>query len=181
MKKTSDEDIIKSCESKGLNFIKRFIKNKQTYLICVCNNHYEPYQFEISYRNLKNLKKNCPKCAGKNMNTNDIKYKIENQLNSPITIIGEYVNMRTPIKVQCNKCKRIWDANVVSLCQGSTCIECNKSGKPLKQHEIYVEQLSKIQPNLIVKSKYNGDSKPISFECKIDGFKGETLAGRLLN
>lgn len=181
MKRTSDEDILNLCESKGLKYIERFIKNKQTYLTCVCNNHYEPYQIEISYRNLKNLKHTCPKCAGKNMNTNDIKYKVEHLLKLPITIIGEYVNMRTPIKVQCNKCKRIWDANVVSLCQGSGCINCNKSGKPLKEHEVYVDEVSKIQPNLIITSRYMGDSKLISFECKIDGFKGETLAGRLLN
>lgn len=181
MKRTSDEDIIKLCNSKKLEYIGRYVKNEQTYLTCVCNNHFEPYKFEISYRNLKNLKHSCPKCAGKNMNTNDIKYKVEVLLEVPVTIIGEFVDMKTPIKVKCNKCQRIWDANVVSLCQGSSCIECNRTGKPLKKHEVYVDELSKIQPNLMVTSKYMGDAKLVSFECNIDGFKGEALAGKLLN
>ena len=181
MKRISDEDVIKLCESKGLEYVGRFIKNEQTYLTCICNNHRESYQFEISYRNLKNLKHSCPKCAGKNMNTDDIKYRVEVLLKVPVTIIGEYVNMKTPIRVECNKCKKIWDANVVSLCQGSGCAECNKTGKPLKKHEVYVNELSRVQPNLIITSRYIGDSKPISYECKVDGFKGEILAGKLLN
>lgn len=180
MKKVSNEDILALCNSKGLHFVDRFVKNENTYLKCICNKHYEPYEFEISYRNLKNLKNNCPKCSGKSMTTEDIRYRIEVQLKLPVSIIGEYTNMKTPIKVQCNKCKRIWDANVVSLCQGSGCSKCNKSGKPLKDHDVFIKELSQVQPNLIVTSQYKGDKKIVSFKCKIDGCKGEALAGNLL-
>lgn len=180
MKKTDDLDIVSLCESKGLKYICRFIKNEQTYLKCVCANHYEPYEFEISFRNLRNLKHNCPKCAGKNLTTKDIKYKVETLLNVPVEIIGEYVNMRTPIDTICKKCGNNWKANVVSLCQGSGCNKCKK-GKPLKSHEVYVEDLFKVQPNLEVISLYNGDAKDISYRCKIDGYVGVTKAGRLLS
>lgn len=180
MKKTSDEEIKSLCESKGLKLLNRFVKNSQTYLTCVCDKHYEPYQFEISFRNLRNLKKSCPKCSGKNMNTKDIKYRVESELKVPVEIIGNYVNMRTPIKTRCKKCGREWDANVVSLCQGSGCDKCKKS-KPKKTHEKFIEEMSLVQPNLIITSIYAGDAKEVSYKCKIDNYEGVTTAGRLLS
>lgn len=180
MKKTNDSDILALCESKGLEYINRFVKNQETYIKCICYEHYEPYEFEISFRNLRNLKHSCPKCAGKNLTTQDIKYKVETLMGVPVDIVGKYVNMKTPIKTICKKCGKQWDANVVSLCQGSGCNKCKK-GKPIKSHEIYIGEVSMIQPNLEITSQYKGDAKSISFRCKIDGYEGETKAGRLLS
>ena len=180
MNKISDEDIVNLCEIKELDYIKRFVKNEQTYLTCVCNKHYKPYMFEISFRNLRNLKGNCPKCSGKNMTTEDIKYRVEELLNVPVEIIGEYKNMKTPIKTRCTKCGNEWDANVVSLCQGSGCNKC-KNSKPKKEHDKFVKEISEVQPNLIITSRYNGDANNVSYKCKIDGYEGLASAGRLLN
>lgn len=179
MYKTSDSDIQSLCIKKDLTFISRFIKNEQTYVRCICDKHYQPYEFEISYRNLKNLKHSCPKCSGKNLSTQDIIYKIS-QINDTVEIIGEYVNMKTPILTRCKLCNNVWNANVVSLCQGSGCKLCKKS-KPKKEHEEFVAQLKKVQPNLDVISVYNGDKNLITYKCSIDGYIGEAKAGNLLS
>lgn len=180
MKKTTDDEIRALCESKNLMFVNRFVENEQTYLTCICNKHYAPYEFKISFRNLRNLKKNCPKCSGRNMTTEDIKFRIETELKVPVEVIGEYVDMRTPIRAKCKKCGREWDANVVSLCQGSGCNECKKS-KPRKTHAKFVEEMAIIQPNLVITSIYDGDAGEVSYKCSIDGYEGSATAGRLLS
>ena len=179
MDKVSDLDIENICKEKDLLFITRFIKNKQTYLTCVCNKHFQPYEFDISYHNLKNMKKSCPKCAGKKLTTDDIIYRVS-QLNNNVKIIGKYKNMRTPILTQCKLCGNVWEANVVSLCQGSGCFYCKKN-KPRKEHETYIKQLSKVQPNLEIISKYISDSDFITYRCTTDGYIGKAKAGKLLS
>lgn len=179
MKKISDEAIKSLCDSKELKLIDRFVKNNQTYLRCVCFKHCKPYEFEVAYNDLRVSKHSCRKCAGKDMTTDDIKYRVETVLKSPVKIIGEYVNMKTPITTLCLKCNTPWEANVVSLCQGSCCPKC-KNSKPKKSHSQFVLDLEKVQPNLIVTSEYCGDSQEITYKCKIDGYEGKTVAGRLL-
>lgn len=180
IKKVSDEKIIQLCSQKHLQYLGRFVRNQETYLRCICADHCVPYEFEISYKNLRNCKSNCPKCSGKQLTTQDIKYKVESILKLPVEIVGEYTNMKTPIKTKCLKCGNTWDANVVSLCQGSGCKKC-KRNKPLKTHDKFVEEVAQKQPNLTITSLYKGDAKPISFKCNLDGFEGTTLAGRLLS
>ena len=179
MKRTSDKDIQDICKKKNLNFLSRFIKNGQTYVKCVCSKHYQPYEFEISYRNLKNLKYSCPKCAGKNLTTQDIIFKVA-QLNDTVEILGEYVNMKTPILSRCKICNHLWEANVISLCRGSGCNLCKKS-KPQKNNETFIKQLSKIQPNLEIITPYSGDRELVTYKCLIDGYIGQARAGNLLS
>lgn len=178
MKKTSDEDIQNVCNQKNLLFVSRFIQNEQTYVECICDKHYQPYKFKISYRNLRDLKHSCSKCAGKNLTTEDIVYRVS-QVNETVEIIGEYKNMRTPILTRCKLCNNVWSANVVSLCQGSGCNLCKKS-RPKKEHSVFVEQLANIQPNLEVISEYLGDKELISYKCLMDGYIGRAKAGNLL-
>ena len=179
MIKISDEMIQTECKNKELEYVSRFIKNQKTYVTCICNNHYQPYRFDISFRDLKNLKHSCPKCAGRNLDTNEIKFKIS-KVNKMVEIIGEYRNMKTPILTRCKICGNIWNANVVSLLQGSGCFYCKK-GKPRKSHETFIKQLSEKQPNLQIISNYISDEELITYKCLKDGYIGKAKAGNLLS
>lgn len=99
MKKTSDEDIMNLCEIKELDYIKRFVKNEQTYLTCVCNKHYKPVQFggcsmEEAIQNFKRQQRHdkikSDYCRNNGINLLSISYK-------------EFDNLYKIIKKQCVK------------------------------------------------------------------------------
>lgn len=102
---------------------------------CVCGNIWES-----KVANLFSLKYGCPECAKiigieKRLKTHEQFIKEFKKIRNPIKIIGTYEKNIKPIKVQCEKCKFIWNPIPKSLLKGYGCPQCYKR----KQHSFLLK------------------------------------------
>ena len=73
-------------------------------------------------------------------------------VNPEITVIGEYINTRTKIKIQ-HTCGHQWEAAPNNLFKGTSCPKCSKiktSKKRTKTTEQFVKELKIINPEITV-------------------------------
>jgi len=68
----------------------------------------------------------CPVCHGFK-DTAKFSKQLEVKYPDQYTVLGEYVNNRTPIKVKHNVCGHVWDANPKDLLRAFRCPFCNRS------------------------------------------------------
>lgn len=115
----------------------------------------------------------CPKCAllknAKRASKTHEQYVIEvSKVNPDINVLGKYINNSTKILYRC-KNGHEWSAIPTSILHGHGCPKC--SGKIKKSHNEYVEQLSKIKPNIKVLDTYINAKTRILHKCKICGYE----------
>lgn len=72
------------------------------------------------------LRHDCPRCSKRERFTQDEFVKKINNINPQIDIIGEYKNMRHPIRVRCNIDGYEWDTRPDLLIKKIKCPVCNK-------------------------------------------------------
>lgn len=100
-------------------------------------------------------------------------YVDELRLKNPfISIVGEYVNMRTPTLHRCNIQNIEWETSPSSVLLGCGCPKCGseKSSEKLrKTHEQYVDELKTINPKIEVIGTYVDATTPILHKRLIDG------------
>ena len=121
----------------------------------------------------------CPMCAGNPRKTTEQFIKELSKINPNIEILGEYINSQTKIKCKCKIDGYEWEIIPNNSLQGKSCPMCYGNAK--KTHEQFVEELSKINPNIEVLGEYINNRTPIKYKCKIDGYKWETSPYSLLN
>ncbi len=91
--------------------------NNHTPIKCKCR--ICGYEWETSPKSLKRGH-GCRNCAGL-VKKDTIQFQNElYAINQDIEVIGEYVNIRTPILVKCKICGHEWEANPYSLLKGCT-------------------------------------------------------------
>lgn len=106
--------------------------------------------------------------------------------NSPtIRIIGRYVGFNKPVRCKCTVCGFEWDAVASDIASGKNCPQIEKHPgyvhPALKDSNEFLEEVRSINPDIIIKSRYEGVNKPIKCECAICGYEWEQdRAGRLL-
>ena len=83
--------------------------------------------------------------------------------NPNIKVLGEYINARTKIKVQCLIDNHIWYATPDNLLRGCGCPKC--AGK-CKTTESFIEDLHFISPYIEVLGKYKTNNTKIKCFCK---------------
>ena len=66
----------------------------------------------------------CPNCAGNAPKTHETFVKEIAAANPNITVIGRYINAKTPVTVKCLICGNEWDALVGNLRKGEGCPSC---------------------------------------------------------
>lgn len=75
----------------------------------------------------------CPKCANKiKITTEMYKEKVYKLVKNEYSVIGEYVNNRTKIKMRHNICKNEYDVKPNSFLSGRRCPKCSKNNKKNK-------------------------------------------------
>ena len=105
------------------------------------------------------------------------------QLNPNIEILSEYKSTHTKIKCRCLIDGNIWEAEPSKLLMDRGCPICgkNKAGNlRRKTHEFFVNEISKINPNIEIISKYTACDESIYVKCKIDSYEWKTTPERLL-
>jgi hypothetical protein len=98
------------------------------------------------------------------------------EINPNIEVLGEYVNNNTTILCRC-KLGHEWKPIPSSLLSGHGCPICNGGVK--KEHDEFVEKMSKINPNIEVLSTYVNCKYKIICRCKL-GHEWETIPSSLL-
>ena len=105
------------------------------------------------------------------------------QLNPNIEILSEYKSTHTKIKCRCLIDGNIWEAEPSKLLNGRGCPICGQNKRikcRTKTHDVFVDEIKQINPNITIVSQYLGTDKPIYAKCNIDGYEWKTTPYRLL-
>ena len=109
----------------------------------------------------------CPECAGNKYKTTEEYLRELNIIHPNIVPIEEYVNTGTKIKHKCLIHNYEWDISPNCLLTGGNCPICSGA---LLTHEVYVERVKLINPNIEIIDRYINASTPIKHRCKIDDY-----------
>ena len=130
----------------------------------------------------------CKKCGYEKVSNS--KYKTHQQyvkevekVAPNIKVIEEYTGATTPIKHYCQKHNLYWDASPSNILKGCGCVECGKEkigDKNGKNHQQYIEELRKINSNIIAIDTYINASTPIRHRCLKDGYEWNAKPGNIL-
>ena len=125
--------------------------------------------------------KSCPKCS--KIKTSKKKTKTTEQfvkelkiINPEITVIGNYINYQTKIKIQ-HSCGYEWKARPSGLLKGTSCPKC--FGRFKKSTEQFIEEIKIVNPEITVIGEYvNSQTKTqVQHSC---GYEWETSPNNLL-
>lgn len=72
----------------------------------------------------------CPRCAGhKKLTTTEYKSRVYKLVQNEYSVLGEYINTATKIKMKHEKCGHVWEVRPYSFIAGSRCPKCYKETK----------------------------------------------------
>ena len=131
----------------------------------------------------------CPKCGN---DTVSIKLRKEHKIyvdelkikNPQISVVGEYMNMRTPILHRCNVHNFEWETSPSSVLLGGGFPKCGGekiADKLRKTHEQYEKELKSVNPSVVVLGDYIDAVTPILHKCLIDGNEWYVTPSNLLS
>lgn len=128
------------------------------------------------------IQSKCPKCSRMEVdkkNTKTTQEFIEELkiINPELTVIGEYINYKTKLKVK-HICGYQWNSTPNSLIQGTYCPKCSFK-KMTKSTEQFIEELKIINPDLTVIGDYIGANIKIKVK-HICGHQWNTIPSDLL-
>lgn len=126
----------------------------------------------------------CPKCANNKKYTHEEYEKLLSELNPNIKMLSKYKSMKEKIKVQCIIDNYEWYSMPQKLVEKEKqrrcgCPKCSNSLQ--LSHEEFVDRLSIINDNIIVKSRYENNRSRILCECKLCGADFSMKASHLLD
>lgn len=93
-------------------------------------------------------------------------------INDKIQIVGKYINAKTYIECKCLICGHVWQATPSNLLSNFGCPQCAMVSRGLKQrksHSDFLDELKKLNKNLIPLEEYSGSHTPIKFQCNVCG------------
>lgn len=126
----------------------------------------------------------CPKCGGHLKKEHEEYVNELKNINPDIEVVGEYINAHTKILHRCKIDGHSWFVKPTHILNGSICPKCNErklSSMYKKPHDIYVQQLSIVNPDLEVVGEYINARSPILHRCKIDGYEWEIRPSNILS
>jgi very-short-patch-repair endonuclease/DNA-directed RNA polymerase subunit RPC12/RpoP len=83
------------------------------------------------------------------------------------TVLTEYVNQNTKIKVLHTKCGNVYETYPMNLVKGHKCGYC--SNRVLKSNGEFLKELKETSSTLIPLDKYQGANQKIDFRCSVCG------------
>ena len=130
----------------------------------------------------------CPECAIRN-NAN-ARRKPQNEfisqlkaINPNVVIKGEYLNNHTKILFKCEKHNNLFIASPNNVLKGRGCKQCGAENTALAQtktHNQFVNDLFKVNPEIIVLGKYENSLTRILVGSVVCNHKWETIPSNLL-
>ncbi len=170
-KKLTNEEFLKRLKEKAptLEPLEEYIKSDVSikFKCNVCNTEFRNAPIRI----LGTRNQGCPVCFYNKQRIS--KEDFENRArehNKNVKVVGEYINSKTKIKVQCVCCGKYFYMRADSILEGrghGSCVQKNLERKPLKTQEEFVEQLKKTNDNIIPLGTYTRGKDKMTFKCLI--------------
>lgn len=176
-RKKSHDDFVNEMSNKNPNIdiLGRYV-NAKTKILCKCK--IDGYEWETSPSHLS-AGRGCPKC-GRNVRTRTTEQFIDGMkiVNPNLQILGEFTKADNKILTKCLVCEHEWTPKAIQLLDGHGCPICAKMLRR-KTHEEFIEEASKIRPDIKIKSKYIKSDEKIDCECEY-GHKWSTRPHHIL-
>ncbi len=95
------------------------------------------------------------------------------KIHPDITVLGTYTKAVEPIRVQCNKCQKVWNPKAYGLLQGKGCPHCsavkgalnNKGRTGLKTIEQFINELHELDDSIEIIGEYVNTHSNIKCRC----------------
>lgn len=125
----------------------------------------------------------CPKCANNTLgNTEDFIQEMR-EIDSSLTILGEYKGNKQPIRVRCSKCGNTWATIPNSLRRGHGCPKCANRRRGLTSrltNEQFVSRIKSANPYVDVVGSYRRAQEKVLVRCRNCGHEWEGIPSNLL-
>lgn len=135
-----------------------------------CPKDYCRYEWYATPHNIL-AGKGCPKCTGKMKRTHDEYVKRVNLIHDNIEVIEKYIDNNTPILHKCVFHDFEWSAFPNNVLSGHGCRKCANDKmhyERVKNTNQYIEDLNKINSNIIIMGEYINAHTPILHKCLVD-------------
>lgn len=119
----------------------------------------------------------CPSCAGNQKRTHEQFVDQLHKIDSSIEVLGKYINTDTKIEVKCKNCGKTWHSTPNNLLDGHGCARC--AGR--KSQQEFLEDLSKVNPDIEVLGKYVDFKTHVAVRCKVCGYEWKSRPSQLLS
>lgn len=171
-KRTNEEFLLEINKMNPTYSILSEYVNCDTNIHCFCNIHNVDF-YSTPYNLLKG-RCGCELCRRDKIGNKNRRTKSEfidklKQINEDIEIVGEYTQCKNKIKCKCKIHNEIFYITPDHLIQGETgcqsCIDIKNHNAGLKPHDVFVNQMKKINPTINVLGRYDGARARIEVEC----------------
>lgn len=108
---------------------------------------------------------------GRKLTNDEYKDRL-NKENPTLILVGDYVDSKTKVSVECTICGHSFESFPQSLLRGHGCPKCanaNRHSKQVSTHDIFIEKLKNIQPSLRVLGHYYNSKTKLEVECTVCG------------
>ena len=142
------------------------IKNKKIRAICRSNSHEGIYSiYSLSRKSPNRTGGGCAKCANCKLKVNEEFDSELANITSSLVRASDYKGVFKPIRIHCLKCDGYFESTPHTILKTSnpTCLIENPK---LFSHDIFVEKLSKLKPQIEVMGKYINIKTSIAVRCK---------------
>ena len=181
MRKKTHEEFVKELEQLNPN-IEALGEYQGSYIKIWFRCKIDNFKWESTPHNVL-TGRGCPKCSKKNRKTTQYFTDELKEINPNIEILSEYKSTHTKIKCRCLIDGNIWEAKPSKLLDGRGCPICGQNKRikcRTKNHDVFVDEIKQINPNITIVSQYLGTDKPIYAKCNIDGYEWKTTPEKLL-
>lgn len=161
--KTVKENVNKKYNGK-ITVLSNEYKNNKENLLVICNDC-KNKRF-VSYNKLMSNSV-CPWCSKKIKKTKETFQEEINNLypNNEYTVLGEYINNSTKIKIKHNFCGNIFETRPGNLLQGHKCPKCSH-GSIKYTFDEYKNIFERKNKNFFIKEIYYNNKNDVILECK---------------
>lgn len=100
-----------------------------------------------------------------------------------LTVLGTFRNTNVRVSVKCLVCGFEWDGVPANMLAGDGCRKCGSQKahqKFVRDHEDFVIDVAKANPDVEILGKYTGRHSPVQVKCRICGYVWEPRASSLL-
>lgn len=134
-----------------------------------CKNH----EFEMVASCFIDKKQRCPKCSGRMRKTTEIfKDDVLERVNQEYTVLGEYKNNSTKIKMKHNTCGHEYEVPPKSFLRGDRCPKCARNNSESKNSVLIKNYLDEKAIPYEIEYKFDDktiQNKPFDFLITVNG------------
>lgn len=139
-------------------------------------------EFMVTPSNFIKKKNKCPYCNKNNKKNTDIfKFEVEKMYGDEYTVIGEYINNYTKIKMRHNICGNEYLVNPSNFSLGDKCPICNRNKQKLTTDEFKKRVFKLVKKEYTVLGEYVNYNTKIKMRHNICGNEFEMSPSHFLN